>query len=134
MSASLLAQLPTMTVGAPENVQISPAFGTGGTPSVVPLGAGICISSGSPPTMTVLDAQSGGGATTAVHGFDPGEGGTGQTIGEPITSVSLSAGAPPMVTVGSLGITCTLPWWTHWMTAFAFSAGNGIATSIVAGR
>jgi hypothetical protein len=134
MPASLLAQLPTMTVGAPENVHIIPAFGTGGTPSVVPLGAGICISSGRLPTMTVFEAHSGGGAMTEVHGFDPGEGGTGQTIGEPITSVSLSAGAPPIVTVGSLGITCTLPPWMHWMTAFAFNAGNGIATSIVAGR
>jgi hypothetical protein len=134
MPASLLAQLPIITVGAPGAVHMSPAFGTGGTPSVVPLGAGMCISRGRFPTMTVLDAQVSGGATTVMHGFDPGEGGTGQTIGEPTMSVSLIAGAPPMVTVGSLGITVTLPPCTHWITVFALTAGNGIDTSIVAER
>jgi hypothetical protein len=123
-----------MTVGAPENEQIRPAMGIGGTPSVVPLGAGICINRGSPPTVTVFDAQSCGGATTVRQGFEPGDGGTGQMIGEPIRSVSLNAGAPPMVTVGSFGITVTLPMCVHWTTALAFSAGNGIATSMVAGR
>jgi hypothetical protein len=134
MPANLLGQLPIITVGAPENVHISPALGTGGTPSVVPLGAGICISSGRFPTITVFDAHSGGGATTVRQGFEPGEGGTGQAMIEPITSVSLSAGAPPIVTVGSFGITVTFPMCTQVMTAFAFSAGNGIATSIVAVR
>lgn len=83
--------------------------------------------------MTVFDAQSCGGATTDVHGFELGDGGTAQMMGDPITSVRRRAGAPPIVTVGSFGITVTLPAWVHWMTAFAFSAGNGIGTSIVAG-
>jgi hypothetical protein len=132
MPASLLAQLPIITVGAPGAVHINPAFGTGGTPSVVPLGAGMCISRGRPPTRTVLEAQVTGGATTVRHGFDPGDGGTGQAIGEPMMSVSLIAGAPPIVTVGSLGIRFTLPPCTHMISVFAFTAGNGIATSIVA--
>jgi broad specificity phosphatase PhoE len=98
---------------------------------VVPLGPGICIRSGSPPTVTVFDAQSCGGATTVRQGLELGDGGTAQMIGEPIRSVSLSAGAPPIVTVGSFGITVTLPMCVQVMTAFAFSAGNGIVgTSI----
>jgi hypothetical protein len=110
-----------------------PAIGIGGTPSVVPLGAGICVNSGIPPTVTVFDAQTCGGATTDVHGFELGDGGTVQMIGEPITSVSRSAGEPPIVTVNCFGMTFTLPPWVHWMTALEFSAGNGIGTSIVAG-
>ena len=60
---------------------MSPAIGSGGTPSVVPLGPGICISSGIPPTVTVFDAHTCGGATTDVHGFELGEGGTVQRMG-----------------------------------------------------
>ena len=121
-----------MTVGAPENEQIRPAIGIGGTPSVVPFGPGICISSGMPPTVTVFEAQSCGGATTDVHGFELGDGGTAQTIGEPRTSVSRSAGEPPIVTVNCFGITLTLPMCVQVITALELIAGNGIATSMVA--
>lgn len=83
----------------------------GGTESVAGLGAGICIKSGWPPTITVFEAHAAGGATTEVHGFVPaGVGTTGHpATTEPGMSASLSAGCPPMVTWNCFGITVTFP-------------------------
>jgi hypothetical protein len=50
-----------------------------------------------------------------------------------MTSVSRRAAAPPIVTVGDLGMRLTLPPCVHMIAALQLSAGNGIGTSIVAG-
>jgi hypothetical protein len=76
--------------------------------------------------MTFVETDTPGvGITVAVvHGFEPGEGGTGHVVGFPAMSPAQMAGDPPIMTLVCLGMTTTGPMWQHWMTAELLTIGG----------
>jgi hypothetical protein len=81
---------------------------------------------GFPPTKIFVEtvAPGVGSAVDVVHGFEPGDGGTGHVVGFAEMSPAQMAGAPPMSTVVCFGVTTTGPEWQQVMTAELLTIGG----------